>query len=254
MKKFASLALASFFSLIILTGCSDAVAPSVTENPTESTPDSVSAFDTMLEGVDYARGSEIDWICNSYTPPILEPQGSPFLLKCSIRKQSDPEPGKETPLTADFDGTMELTVNKCTLYDNVEQSGIDPEEMSPYGEKDKFLLLDMTIRNIDADSKMPRPDQFSIGMLGLTPIEGFKAENRYNKGDFGGYGECYFSNHPVDENESYGTYFLAHGETIEFQLGYAIDSRTYKKYDWALSYQSGGNNLGIVLDHIEQGA
>lgn len=115
-------------------------------------------------------------------------------------------------------GSMRLTVDEADIFPSVEESGIDPAELSYTPDEGvPFVLVTITLENIDA--QFYEDMHFALGAL--ISAEAFEESNVEN-GDLFSLGPIYFSDHR-NSSESSRDYFhgeLPTGSTKTFQLGF----------------------------------
>lgn len=210
------------------------------------------------------RGEEVDWIFNG-TDPIIEPQGSIFILRSKTYSQAGLQREEGEPYSEGFDGTMQVTVNRCLVYDSLEDAGFSWQEIRHSREGIEnviadpcFMLLDLTIDRGDAVFAGEDPNEFTSSWFTLAVQDDFAAQNWNNPNYFSeiynGMYEIYAScQEPHGEGTHYSYFQLAPGQTAQLQLGFFVDRALLEQ---PLYLHIGLNNefhFGIRLDPVPAG-
>lgn len=123
-------------------------------------------------------------------------------------------------------GTVCVTVDQVQEFASLVEAGIDEEDCSIRRDENrsaKFLLLQVTMKNIDA-ALYNEIMFFDTGHL--MPHEAFEGWNVLNGGKYFTISPIYFSDHsPMDEtSKDYWQGKLAPGESKTFQIGFFISA------------------------------
>jgi len=151
----------------------------------------------------------------------------------------------------DIWGKMELTVNSAKVFDSMSDAGIDKtrlhsEEVKEDG-SNYFVLLDLTIKNIDASGLGNDGEDFYI--------DGVLIER-----DYIGYQDslvsyfpiAYFSHSPsredADWKKNYYKYTLSKGESLDCQIGFFVPRELVKNNEVVYCL---GANTNIIRYYVE---
>ena len=211
------------------------------------------------------RGDEVGWIYNGHDP-ILEPEGSKFVLKSAVRKQGEKQ-ADDVPLNLGFNGTFNVTVNSAKIFDSPSDAQLDWNQMPITEEKyttmlenPAFLLVDITLENVDAAQEGTEPYAFSASMFDVKMKEDFLPENNSNgdyfsKSDSDVFGQYYFSQSIVSNDptaQEYYTFILEPGNTIDIQIGFFAERSFCTDQSLVLKLGAISDNLlGILLNPTE---
>lgn len=229
---------------------------------TEETSEAKPSDNHLGAGV---RGESVDWLYNG-SDPIIEPEGSMFVLKSASREQGETLPD-DAPLNLGFNGTFSVTVNHSQIFDSPITAGLDWNQM-PVGEEDytaelnspAFLFVDITLENVDASQDSSTPYEFSASMFDLKIEKDFLPENNanpdyYSKSDSDVLGQFYFSQSIVADDptaQEYYTFKLEPGNTMNIQLGFFVERTLCTDQKLVLKLGAISDNfLGILLNPIE---
>lgn len=229
---------------------------------TEEAPEAESSDNQLGPGV---RGESIDWIYNG-SDSIIEPEGSMFVLKSASYEQGETIPDN-APLNLGFNGTFNVTVNHSQIFDSPITAGLDWNQM-PISEENytakltspAFLLVDITLENVDASQDSSTPYEFSASMFDLKIEKDFLPENNanpdyYSKSDSDVLGQFYFSQSIVADDptaQDYYTFKLEPGNTMNIQLGFFVERTLCTDQKMVLKLGAISDNfLGILLNPIE---
>ncbi|MDD2992827.1 MAG: hypothetical protein PHG73_04705 [Pygmaiobacter sp.] len=274
MKK----ALVVLSVIVLATGCfgvwlfarnrAQPVAPIATVAPATPGPGATAAPSAVPEGAASAlrsvRGAAVDWIFDGETP-ILEPEGSTFILKSAHFAQEE-APTENAPTNLGYTGTLQVTVHSTKVYNTPGEAAIAWEDIPFPQEKvaetldsPVFLLVDLTLENVDAAMAGAVPHEFSSDLFTLRDTNDFLPENLRNTmhipdsvaESMDGY---YFSGHPVGSDKTatnYRSFTLNQGEAIDMQLGYFVNSAYLSSHQPVLKLGfASENSHGILLNPV----
>lgn len=176
-------------------------------------------------------------VCVSNQPhPIMTQIGQPITM--SVEEDQNTQ-GFLFGYTAGFpwaSGSMQLTVDNANLYSSFTEAGIDPAECSlEIDPTAPFLVLDITIENIDA--VLYEDMNFSVGHL--VSSQAFEGWNVIN-GNYLSISPVYFSDHmPISsDSKDYFHGELPQGTSTTFQLGFSVSDLSAD-----LVFELGNNGL-----------
>lgn len=209
---------------------------------------------------DSVRGADVDWISDG-TTPIIEPEGSTFVLK-SIQTKQGEAVMQNLPLSLGYNGTLHVTVNHTKIFDSPEAAGVswddltmDADSVSKNFKDPCFVWIDLTLENVDAANISAVQYQFSASMFDLRSKEDFAVPNNtnpdyYSLADSQVSGRFYFSAHADDEKDYYA-FMLEPGQTMPVQLGFFAEREFAQGQELYLKLGSIRNNLcGIALNPV----
>lgn len=265
MKK----ALAGILAALLITGAAAAVlivrekqtdkSPVFTEPTISNAGASSSTSDNF-----FVQGADVDWISDESTP-IIEPQGSTFVMKSWHREQGETEPAGH-PLALGFTGELNITVNHSEIFDSPESAGIswadiscDSDYVNKHMTDPCFLLIELTMENVNAvaDGGVPSEQYlWNASMFRLIDQDTFTPPNNTNRdydsaADENVLGGLYFNLHS-DSEKGYRNFTLEPGETASIQLGYFVERSYAEKQNLYLKFGYIGEHLlGVALQPAE---
>lgn len=227
----------------------ETLPPSPTVEPTSS-------------DVFFVLGESVDWICDGNTP-IVEPQGSTFVLKSIQPTQGEPIQS-DAPLHLGYNGEFHVTVNHCEIFSTLEEAGVDWADVPFQEESVKkrlddpcFVLVDLTLENVNAANRTAIQYGFSASMFDLMAQNDFVPPNNTNPdydslADESVYGQFYFSDH-ADSEKDYYSFMLEPGKSLSVQLGFFVERKFVEEQDLYLKLGAIRNNLcGIALQPVKK--
>lgn len=210
----------------------------------------------------FVRGESVDWICDGNTP-IVEPQGSTFVLK-SIQPKQGEQIELNAPLRLGYSGEFHITVNHCEIFSTLEEAGVDWADVPFQEESVKkrlddpcFVLVDLTLENVNAANRAAIQYGFSASMFDLMGQNDFVPPNNTNPdynslADESVYGQFYFSDH-ADGEKDYYSFMLEPGKSLSVQLGFFVERKFVEEQDLYLKLGAIRNNLcGIALQPVTE--
>ena len=143
--------------------------------------------------------------------------------------------------SSSWTGTMELVLNDVSLYNDYTDAGIESEDMaSEKWDDDKFILCDITIKNINAKS-ISEDDcyNFYISMIRIGDGRGIDYFDEAKIGD--------------DRNKKYYYVFnLREGEEKKYKIGYWIPEEILKDKNLALKIGNTSEDAKYGIEmHLE---
>lgn len=232
-------------------------------NPVEIAPsESSTPADFVSSDTFFVRGESVDWICDGNTP-IIEPEGSTFILKSVQVKQGEPVM-ENPPLSLGYSGELKITVNHSEIYSTLEEAGIDwndaafeEESVKKWLNDPRFVLIDLELENVDAANTTAVQYIFSASMFDLMGQDDFAPPNNTNPdynslADESVFGRFYFSAH-ADGEKDYYSFMLEPGQTLPMQLGFFVERKFVEEQELYLKLGTIRNNLcGIALQPVEK--
>lgn len=208
------------------------------------------------------RGESVDWVCDGNTP-IVEPQGSTFVLK-SIQPKQGEAIESNAPLRLGYSGEFHVTVNHCEIFSTLEEAGVDWADVPFQEESVKkrlddpcFVPVDLTLENVNAANRAAIQYGFSASMFDLMGQNDFVPPNNTNPdydslADESVYGQFYFSDH-ADSEKDYYSFMLEPGKSLSVQLGFFVERKFVEEQDLYLKLGAIRNNLcGIALQPMKK--
>lgn len=195
------------------------------------------------------------------TSPLLRKMGEELVVDALVHRKQTEKPPTSIEVFALWEGSLGFTVNSATLYDSIEATGLNYDDFiddfSNYESTYKPMVINLTVRNIDAQSYIDET-RFYSGDYIISSKEEFSPEK--------------FRSHPnghwrvtygmplayVSPNSpgpyDYFLYPLSKGESVDLTLCYYIDTAYVPMDELYLEIMTSSDDhrFGIHLDRIEE--
>ena len=253
MKKSAIISIITLLTIMIISGCGIIAINKYQHQNSDS--EQTNTEDT------YVWGSTETY---NGTEPMLRNMGETL----SVSLKQYPEQGDKPPVITDpygsWVGELQFTVNSATLYDSLDASGIDQNDLGTDYVEDYIsqgylpLVINLSVKNINATSNYNLYEDAYYADAFY-----FATEDEFSKENFLGdetektwslkYSATLISLSPHLPDKAYWFYQVKQNETTDITLCYLIDVNAISLNNIYLGFQQDNyvHAFGIKLDKIE---
>lgn len=192
--------------------------------------------------------------------PIIRKMGEELRINALPHRKQNEKPPMSTEVFALWQGEMSFTVTSAELFDSIEETGLNYDEFideyEAYGDTYKPLVINLTVKNINAHSTLNQNIFYSNDYM-LSSKEEFSPEKFRSHADgewriASGMPLVYADPHSNGAYD-YFHYTLDEGETINFTLCYyaKTDDIPLNELYLEIATDSDDHRFGFTLDQLK---